>query len=407
VRRWSKTWGGPAVIALAGLYRRTIVRSTRAIAVVGSFGKTTTMMVTLAALGLPRRHIGRNTRLGTAAVVLHMRPWQRLMVMEVGISRPGQMAGRARMIRPDVVVVTCIGSEHNQSFGSLEATRAEKVEAVRALPAAGLAVLNGDDPHVRWMAGETRARVLTFGFEPDCDIRASGMAIDGPHGMRFTLHIAGTTRDVRTRLLGIPAVYAVLAAVAVGRHEGVPLDDLVERLADCSPEPGRLQPVALATGAVILGDAFKAGEETVHAALDVLEALPARRRIVVFGGIEAPRPSAKARYRHIGQRIGQMAARAIVFDVGADLGPLRTGLKQGGLSPEAIHVVRDVREATSQLSDLGEGDIVLLKGRRVQRLERVILALQGHDVRCRVAACPFKNVACNTCPLLARGWSPG
>ncbi|MCC7010163.1 MAG: hypothetical protein IT184_15255 [Acidobacteria bacterium] len=363
------------------------------------------MTVILSALGLPRRNVGRNTRLGITAVVLGTRPWHRRMVVELGISGPGQMAGRAHVVWPDVVVVTSIGSEHNRSFRTLEATRQEKVEAVRALPATGLAVLNGDDPHVRWMAGEARARVVTFGFDAANDVRATDVVSDGLQGTRFTLHTPSGAREVRTRLLGRPAVYAVLAAVAVASHEGMALDEALARVSDCTAEPGRMEPIALPNGAVVLNDAFKASEETIHTALDLFETLPAQRRIVVFGGIESPGPSSTARYRHIGQRIGRVAAQAIVFDVGADLSPLRTGLKQGGLAPEAIEVVHDVAKATSLVSDLGEGDLLLLKGRRVQRLERIALALQGRDVRCRVTACPLNMAACHTCRLLARGWS--
>jgi UDP-N-acetylmuramoyl-tripeptide--D-alanyl-D-alanine ligase len=102
------------------------------------------------------------------------------------------------MIRPNVVVVTCIGSEHNRSFKTLEATRKEKSEMVAILPPTGLAVLNGDDPNVMWMRSRTSARIITYGFGKSNDVRAEDVSHDWPRGMRFTLQTADMTRVVRT-----------------------------------------------------------------------------------------------------------------------------------------------------------------------------------------------------------------
>jgi UDP-N-acetylmuramoyl-tripeptide--D-alanyl-D-alanine ligase len=368
-------WMRPGLSWIVGRYRRTVLRSTRVVAVVGSFGKTTATRATLVALGMPCRDRGRNTWQSIARGLLGTWPGQRRAVLEVAVQGPGEMGPLARMVGADIAVVMSIGSDHHRKFKTLEVTRHEKAEMVRELPATGLAVLNGDDPNVRWMAGETRARVVTFGFGEANDVRAAGVAIESAQRTRFTLHTPAATKIVRTRLLGTPMVYSVLAAVAVGLHEGLPLDEMLGRLAELAPANARLQPVTLPGGAVLLRDDAKAGEETVDAALDVLEAIPARRRMVVFGGLDEPGPSHRTRYRRIGKRIGGMAARAIVIDFGESVRSLRAGLKNGGLPADAVHVVRDASQASAWLSDLGEGDVVLIKGRRAQRMKALVLAL--------------------------------
>ncbi|MCK4513568.1 hypothetical protein KAW64_17590, partial [bacterium] len=129
------------------------------IAVVGSYGKTTTTRAVMAALGLPaERHVGRNA--GASLLVGLLRGGLRAAyrVIEVGIAAPGDMVRAASRVRPDMVVVTCIDSEHHLSFGTLERTRQEKAAMLRILSEDGLAVLNGDDPNVLWMGGETAAR---------------------------------------------------------------------------------------------------------------------------------------------------------------------------------------------------------------------------------------------------------
>jgi len=396
----------PLLARSAVLYRRTLARTTRVIAVAGSFGKTTTTRAILAALGRdPRAAVNRNAKYFLALALLRIRPGQRHAVLEVGISKRNQMAQYARMIRPDIAVVTSIGSEHNRSLGSLDATRAEKVHIVRILPASGLAVLNGDDPHVRGMRAETRARIVTFGFGETNDVRAGPPVIDWPHGTRFELITRQGVRAARVRLIGRPMVYAILAAVAVALEEGFNLDEVLAALGELAPTPGRLQPVPLASGAALLRDEFKAPQETIEAALDVLAEIPATRRIVVLGDVSEPIGSTGPIYRHLGERVGQIATRAVFVASGNMSKRYVAGARRGGLPPEALINARGkVRLAVEALQDdLQPGDVVLIKGRDAHQLQRVALALMGRQVRCDLVVCDAM-IECDRCPMLERGW---
>jgi UDP-N-acetylmuramoyl-tripeptide--D-alanyl-D-alanine ligase len=358
------------------------------------------------ALGLrmPRRVNGGAQSL-LAEEVLRTRPAQRRAVFEVGIERAGQMTTYAAMLSPTVAVVTSIGSEHNRSLGTLEVTRHEKAEMVRALPAAGLAVLNGDDPHVRWMAGQTRARVLTFGFGADHTVRASDFRIDWPHGNRFTLQAGGQSREVRSRLLGRHQVYPILAAVTVALAEGLTLDEVLPRLEALEAAPGRMQLVPLANGAFLLRDEFKSALETMERALETLAEIPARR-IVVFGSITEPPGSTGPLYQRLGERLGQVGHRVVVYGSRRNYRSLVGGARRAGQSVERFTFVgSDVQRAIDVArAELQPGDVVLLKGRYEERLHRVALALAGRTVRCTLSCCDLKVEECDTCPMLERGW---
>jgi UDP-N-acetylmuramyl pentapeptide synthase len=325
-------------------------------------------------------------------------------VLEVGIGKAGQMAKYARAVQPDLAVVTSVGSEHNRFLKTLEITRHEKAEMVRALPPDGLAILNGDDPHVRWMASQTRARVVTFGFGEDNDPRASDYALDWPRGARFTLQVGGERHEVSSRLLGRHQVYAILAAVAVARAEGFSLDEALPRLAALEPTTGRLQPVRLENGAYLLRDDFKAGMETFDTALDVLAEIPAERRIVVLGNVDEPVGSMGPIYRRLGERAAGIADRTII--VGEQFRRYAAGARRAGLRREAlVDAGRSARAATEAVrADLRPGDVVLIKGRTGQRLERVALALAGRAVRCDISYCRSYPIRCERCPMLERGW---
>jgi UDP-N-acetylmuramoyl-tripeptide--D-alanyl-D-alanine ligase len=399
----------PRIKTPAAAYRRRVVPRTRVVTIVGSLGKTTAMRAVAAALDVPARRLSQHNAFSSVAfAIFRIRPWHRHAVIEVGIAMPGQMVVYGPLLRPDVVVVTAITSEHNLSLRTLDVTRSEKSEMVRALHPDGVAVLNGDDPNVLWMRERTRARIVTFGVGERNDVRATDVELDWPHGKRVRVHARGAAVAVRTRLVGRIAVYPILAAIAVGLEEGVALDAMVARLGALDPMPQRLQRVVTPTGAVVLRDDFKSSLESVESALDVFETIPARRKIAVVGDVEQCPGSRRDTYRRLGERIGKSASHAIFL--GDDCQAYANGAVRGGLPRTAVTKADDDLSAVFAAlpDDLAEGDVVLVKGRGRQRLARIALGLLGRDVQCRIPACPLDSaVSCDDCGMLERGWRPG
>jgi UDP-N-acetylmuramyl pentapeptide synthase len=382
---------------------------TRVAVVIGSYGKSTTTAAVAAVLG---RRVAwpppGNADTDLALPVLGLLPWQRHAVIEVGIDGRGQMIGYADMLRPDIVVVTSIGSEHSQSLGTLEEIRDEKALMLRGLREGGTVVLNGDDPHVLAMAASTHGRVVTFGFGTDNDVRADEPRLDWPHGTRLTVHVGGAVHELQVRLLGRTMMYPILAAVAVAWVEGRPLAGLAAALEAVAPRPGRMQPVRLPNGAWMIRDDFKAPVESIEAALDVLASVPGRR-IVVLGRIEAPPGSRGPHYRRVGEQLARAANRVIVLGGKRSLRNYAAGAVPAGLARSDIHHVGESWLAAVQAvqADLRPDDVVLIKGEARQRLDRVALALQGRAVGCRLEQCDLVVPRCEECPLLATGPSAG
>lgn len=397
----------PLLSPIARLWRRTVARRTRVVTVIGSVGKTTTARVVGAVLcGCDYRVPKENYLSYTALAILGIRRRDPHAVMEIGISEAGQMAMYASLVRPDVAVVTAIQSDHAPSLGDIEVTRREKAEMVRALGPDGAVALNGDDPNVMWMAGRTRAKVTTFGFGEDCDVRATDVTLaDQLGGTRFRLHAAGEVRDVHTRLIGRPMVRIALSGVATGLAEGLSLDTILPRLEQVEPYPRRLQPIRLTSGAMILQDAHKSSLGTIEASLDVLAELPARRRIVVVGEVDdLTEDDDKSRiYRQLGGRVAAVASRA-VFACGEWEADCLAGAVDAGMSTDVILPAgNNPLAALELLDDLGSGDIVLLKSRSGQHFERIVMLMEGRDFFCRLPACRTRGFTCDECPALMRG----
>ena len=395
----------PLLRNLARLYRSLNSNRTKQIAVIGSLGKTTATRAALLALGMdPGLQKYRNFKSPVAIQMLKVPPWRKYAVTEVGIDGPGQMEQLSRMIIPQAVIVTSIASEHQRSLMNLENTRFEKSRMVRNLPEDGLLILNGDDPNSLWIGSQTDTPVVTCGFGDSCDIRARNYRLDWPRGSSFDIEAPGGIRRFRSNLIGRHMVYPVLSALALAEYTGVNSDHAFSRLETLQPVSGRLDTIRLPGGAFLIRDDFKSSLETIYSALDVLETVPAGNRGIIIGDISEPPGSQGPLYRGLGRRIAGIADWVVFYGNKRDAyaaGALKAGMPKDAVE-RASHDLTGV--ARRALQKLQPGDVVLVKGRDTQRLDRISLALQGIRVKCDVRFCDSRVSRCDSCPMLSNGW---
>ncbi len=400
IRRFLLQRCWPLLAAGARLYRKTLAARKPVVVTVGSLGKTTTTAAVNAVLGLPNARMG-NGFAGPAASLLGSAPGRSPLALEVGIGRKGQMIRHARALCPDIVVFTSIAREHWRSLGDLEQIREEKALIFAHMREGGTAVLNGDDPLVRDLADRVPGRVVTYGFGGDNAVRVLDHRLDWPNGAMATVDLFGERLEIRTRLLGRVALYPLLAALAVGHTLGRDGAEMRAGLAGLVPRPGRLRLLSLPQGAWLIDDTHKGNLETVEAALDLLEEIPARR-LVVMGEIHEPPGSLGPLLRALGARLAAIADRVVTLGSRKSWTSLRAGARRVGLSPEVfLHAGHDWRNAAEMVGrEIRPGDVVLVKGRDRQRLMRLSLALSGRKVRCVLADCTRPVPGCHACPRL-------
>ncbi len=398
----------PLYRIVARIYRRQMLRETRISVVIGSLGKSTTVRALKAAFTIDMKGpVSENAYSGLATSLLRIGRSSRFGVLEAGIDRVGQMAQYANMIQPDVVVVTSLASDHDETFSSFNRKRDEKTMMVRAIADGGLVVLNGDDPNVLWMRTRTNARVVTYGFGPDSDVRAKDLEFISPEeGMRFTVLVGSECKEMQTRLLGRHMVYSILAAMAVGFFEGISLDNVTARLEALKPSPQRLETAMLSGGACMLRDDYKASSESMTASLDTLAALPARRRFAVLGEVSDVMYKMNDIYKHLG-KAALNAADHVMF-VGGEkaFNIFRAGAAETGASHEKLRYAGNNAFNAIQMlpDDLSSGDLILVNGVHHMRMDRICLALTGNTVRCRVRKCTSLTVRCGQCRMLDQNW---
>lgn len=351
------------------------------VGVTGSNGKTTTKELVAGVLAtrwnVLKPTSSFNNQWGLPLTLLALGPEHQAVVLELGSQAPGEIAYLTGLAQPTVGVVTTVSHSHTELLGSLDGVREEKAALVRAIPPEGAVALNADDPRVAGMARDTRARVVTYGWSGAAQVRAVGAVRGDGSGVAFTLEAGGERIDVTLAFAGRHNVTNALAAAAVGVALGVPLDEIARGLEAGRPVRGRC--VWRAAGEVrILDDTYNANPVSVRAALATAvaarDADPATPRLVVVLAdmLELGAITADA-HREIGRAVVEAGASEFV-GVGRHMQVAVETARAAGLA-EARHCATFEDTVAHLLKRVAPGDIVLVKGSRSMRMERVVDAL--------------------------------
>ncbi len=356
-------------------------REARAIPVVGvagSNGKTTTKEMTAAILSEAGPCLATrgnlNNHIGVPLTLLGLEAQHRFAVIEMGANRAGEVAELVRIARPTVGLITNAGAEHLEGFGSLEGVARAEGEMVAGLAAEATAVLNADDAFFGLWRGITPARLVSFGFAAGADFRAGALqarlTADG-FLTRFTLSCPLGTAPIELHMGGRHNVANALAAAAAAASAGASLAHIAAGLAAVRPVPGRLQLKQAASGAWIIDDSYNANPSSVHSGIEVLASLAGRRWLVLGDMAEL---GAFAESAHL--QIGEFAREHGIERLYATGALAALAVERFGAGarwfPEAASLTEALRAA---LAEAGAGVSVLVKGSRINRLERVVAAL--------------------------------
>jgi UDP-N-acetylmuramoyl-tripeptide--D-alanyl-D-alanine ligase len=367
-----------ALQQLAYFWRRK--QNVRVIGITGSVGKSTTKELVAEVLSQRYRTLRNpgnlNNEIGLPLTLLRLGPGYQRAVLEMGFYVPGEISQLCDLALPSVGVLTNVGTVHAERAGSQEAIARGKAELVQALPASpnGTAILNYDDPWVRGMAGQTRARVFFYGMDPSAELWADEVEGLGLEGIRFRLHYHGEMLHMRVPLIGHHSVHTALRAAAVGLTEGLTWGEIVEGLRSGQTQL-RLVAVRTDNGALLLDDSYNASPESTLAALNMLGELQGRR-IAVLGDMLELGQYEREGHERVGGRAAQVAD--VLLAVGEISKITAQSARLAGLKASQVTWVPDVNEAIEVLKPiLKDGDVVLIKGSHGLRMDRITSELEA------------------------------
>lgn len=395
------------------------------IAVTGSIGKSSTKEAITSILrskytvrqtpksynsefGIPLTILGLETQwnsafgwLGTLSKGFFMcfqKEYPEILILEIGVDKPGDMDTTLSSIKPSIAVVTAIGEipVHVEFFAGPKELAFEKSKIVRRGNAESTVILNADDETVYEMRNQSHGRVLTFGFGKNADVRVSNYALiieqdeagkEVPTGIRCKADYHGSSVPLRLEgVLGKQQLYIAAAAIAVGTQLGITLVDASEALRNYQPLPGRLRILTGIKNSLILDDTYNASPTAMHAALDALRDIPAKRRIAVLADmLEIGKFTIPAH-----QQIGELAASLadILITVGPRAKFIGKAANENGMKESNIHECGNSRGAGIFLQNMLEpGDVVLVKGSQSMRMERAVEEIMAHPDKAKELLC--------------------
>jgi len=321
-------------------------------------------------------------------IIWRDRNYPKVLILEMGIDRPGDMKYIVAMAPCKVGVITAIGTAHIEFFKTKEKVAKEKSQVVSHLGKGGWAVINADDPLVLAQREATKARVVTFGIDnPDADIVAREIKISQSandiNGLSFKLSYQGSTVPVLLpSVLGDHLVYAALAGAALGLIYGMNLVEIAQALREFVPWPGRMRVIAGIKETTIIDDTYNSSPDATIAAINTLGALAqSGTRYAILGDMLELGDYTEEGHQRVGQAIIDNSVDVLVT-VGERAKIIANEAERLGMSTDNIFVFADTARAGRFIQDrLVKGDVILVKGSQGMRMEKVVKELMADPLR--------------------------
>lgn len=345
-------------------------------AITGSNGKTTVKEMIAAILAVRYQVLftpgNFNNDIGVPLTLLHLNEQHQYAVVEMGANHRGEIAYSSQYAKPDVAVITNVGAAHIEGFGSIEGVAETKAEIIQALSADGVAILNADDTFfTQWQVLAEERKVITFGVDSAADVSAENITTQLENGQfqtRFELMTAEGQIQISFALAGEHNVLNALAASAACLALGIELKQIKAGLQQVQSVNGRLQLFESEAGVKIINDSYNANPASLEVALEVLKSCSGELWLALGAFGELGLESAQL-HRSMAEQI-KLAGVKRLFAVGAMAENTVQAFGQG-----AFYYALQEDLIAALKKTLNKDVVLLVKGSRTQKMERVVNAL--------------------------------
>ena len=355
----------------------------RVVAITGSVGKTTTKELTAAFLGtrhdVLRTRGNLNNHIGVPLSLLALGRRPDVAVIEMGMNHAGEIRTLVGIAEPDVRVWTNVAEVHAASFASIEGIADAKAEILEGAGAGDHLVVNAGDPLAMARIGRFPGQVTTFAVDAPADVQATEVEDRGIDGMRAAVRTPAGAAALATPLIGAGQVANVLAAIAVALRFQVPLEEMLRVASTFAPPPGRGEVLRLSGGVTLVDDSYNSSPAALERALRSLgRDRGHRRRIAVLGEMLELGARGPALHRACGRLAVEAGFDALLVVGGPAAAGLAEGARAAGLGAGSVTTCAAAEEAAGLAADLVRaGDLVLVKGSRGVRVDRVVDRLKA------------------------------
>ena len=344
------------------------------IAVTGSVGKTTTKDMTAAVLGarfrVHKTEGNFNNDIGVPLTLLRLEAQHEVCVVELGMDHAGEIDNLARLVEPDMALITNIGDAHIENLGSRENIFKAKCEIFPHLKRDGLAILNGDDPLLAALEGTLAQRTVFVGEGEGLDYTARDLSSDGAGHLFCRVKTPRSQFEANIPALGSHMIYPTLMAAAAAEALGMAPDEIVRGIGAFLPTKMRMNIVRCKGDIVILNDAYNANPQSMRAAAAVLGDAQGRRKVAVVGDMKELGPGSEQFHRAVGGYFAQAGTDRLIA-VGDLARFMAEGARDAGLGQaDWFPTLAAARNALSR--EVRAGVTILVKASRSMAFEKIV-----------------------------------
>jgi len=386
------------------------------VAITGSYGKTSTKEAIFHLLSkkfgsdVGKNWGNMNTEIGLPLAVLGLRSYSfgagliwdiirakwnfcfyrlpKILVLELGVDKPGDMEFLLKIITPDVALLTGISETHLEKLKDIEGVKKEKVKMLEALGKGGVAIINADDENSKDLhTGPTSSRLSGAGknvkmitFGKNGDISYSNLEVNAG-GTSFDLKIGADLLKINSKLIGEHSIYILLAAAAVANEFSIGTSEIKKGLEEIGPQKGRMNLIKVKNEILVLDDSYNSNPQSVTEALKTLSAIKSSgRKVAILGNMNELGGYTEKAHLQIGEEVGKVVDFLIA--VGDNGGYLASGAEKSGLAKNQIATFKTTEEVLPKLDNLlSAGDLILVKAsQNKMRFERIVKTLLDDPV---------------------------
>ncbi len=357
-------------------------------AVAGSVGKTTTKEILAALVGTRFRVLktpgNLNNEYGLPLTLLKIDDEHGAAIVELGMSHRGELTALTRICSPDVGVVTRVAVEHLEFFSSIDEIALAERELIENLawPNA-TAVLNADDERVAQFADVARGRVITFGAGLHAEFRAEAIEEQGIEGAVFDFVSPSGRARLESPLIGRHNVMNAVAALAAASVWGIGAEEARQVFPLLKPGDKRGEVVRFEDGFSVINDSYNSSPTALSSLVQLLASTPGhRRRILAAGEMLELGDSSAELHRECGRSAASLGKIDWIFGVQGHAADLIGGAVEAGFPQERTQLFENSAEAAQFLEKfITRGDVLLLKGSRGTKMEKVLEAIDAQHRR--------------------------
>ncbi len=331
--------------------------------------------------------------------------YPQILILEMGADKPNDIDYLIKIAPCKIGVITDIGEVHLEKFLSLENIIKEKQKIIQHLPWDGWAILNQDNKIIEKLKKKTEAKILSFGFSKEAELKASEILLDYELGDCKSADLIGHPNCERTKIKGInfkisyqgnvvpifltnvvgeASVYSALIAAAIGIIYKMNLIEILEALKEYKSPPGRMNLIKGIKETLIIDGTYNASPKTVEMSLEILSRLPClRRRWAILGDMLELGKFSEQEHKKIGKKIMESKIDVLVT-LGERAQKIAFGAKENGMPEDKIFSFNDIKEAGILIqNEIKQGDIILIKGSRAMKMEKIVKEIIAEPLKAK------------------------